>query len=251
MRFFNRFKFIILIFNFILVFCGFLFIGNYFNKQPKAVKKEDIYIKSIGEKALIDELSNCKSDLFVVKNKLEQAKFIPDSRQDTIKLLLVMRNFEQNIGKKIDFSSDCVNFFSLASRIPIIQEYVLKYKEQMFKNNCNFVNNEGIIQMILPFQIKNINFDEQNEEKNNWYKRILYGIKIQASKLFIKSKIQKSDLEVAVENFNYDEALNILIKNDFKKNNEYNELYDAISALKNIKQMLNGIYDILKTDFSV
>lgn len=246
MKFFKRFKFIVLTFNLILVFCGFLFIGKFLKKE-KTYKKENIIVNSIENKELIDELSKCKSDLFVIKNELEQLKFVPDSRRDIIKLLLVMRDIEQNIGKKVDFSANCVDFFSLTSRIPVIQEYVLKYKDQMFKNNCNFANNKMIIKMISSFQIEFIKNQQNDEKKSTWYKQLLSDIKYQISKLFIKSRIKKSDIEIAVEEYDYDNALSILMENDFKKTDEYNELYSAISSLKNIKQMINGIYDILRT----
>ena len=248
-KFLKKLKFIVLLFNLALVFCGFLFIGKFFKMPKKVIQKNSVSTQIDSEKQLIDELASCKSDLFVAKNELERLKFVPDSRKDVIKLMLSMRDIEQKIGKKTDFSADCVTFFSLASRIPTIQEYVLRYKQQMFKNNCNFANNEQIIQMIVPFQVKALDVQQKDEKhQEKWYNRLLDGLKYQVSKLFIKSKIQKSDLEIAIEKFKYSDALTILTETNFEKNDEFNMLYDAISSLKNIQQMINGIYDILRTN---
>ena len=207
------------------------------------IKKE----QNTTDAMLISDLTNCKSELFITKNELEQQKMMPDARKDVINLILLLRDVEKKIGNTNDFSSDCIAIFSLASRIPIVQEYVLQYKEQMFKTNCNFANNKQIIEMILPFQIKELESKKMKKEKK-WHKNILNNVKYKISKLFVKSKIQKSDLEIAVENYNYNEAIGILRTNNFDKNAEFNELYSAISVLNNIQQMIDGIYNILRTN---
>ena len=248
MKLTRKIKAIILIFNIVLIIFGLLFVKSLFkNSQKKHINDEVCKEQVTTEKVLIDELTTCKSELFTVKNELERQKIMPDMRKDAINLLLALHDFEKKIGNKTDFSSNCISIFAYASRIPIVQEFVLKYKEQMFKTNCNFANNEQIIKMILPFQIKALEVEANNEKKGKkWYKRFIGSVKYRISKLFVKSKIQKSDIEIAIENYNYNEAIALLISSNFEKNNEFNKLYDAISVLNNSQQMVNGIYDILR-----
>ena len=250
MKLIKKIKTVLLIFCLILIVFGVFFIKNLIFKKYPQEKQKTATIKkeqNTTDTMLISDLTNCKSELFITKNELEQQKMIPDARKDVINLILLLRDVEKKIGNTTDFSSDCIAIFSLASRIPIVQEYVLQYKEQMFKTNCNFANNKQIIEMILPFQIKELESKKIKKEEK-WHKNILNSVKYKISKLFVKSKIQKSDLEIAVENYNYNEAISILRTNNFDKNAEFNELYSAISVLNKIQQMIDGIYNILRTN---
>ena len=249
----KKIKIVLLIFCLILIVFGVFFIKSLIlNKYPQekqkiaTIKKEQNTTDTI----LIGDLANCKSELFITKNELERQKIMPDARKDIINLLLTLRDLEKKLGNQSDFSANCISLFSLASRIPIVQEYVLQYKEQMFKTNCNFATNKQIIEMILPFQIKTLEAETmiKKQREKKWYKRFINDVKNKVSQLFVKSKIQKSDLEIAVENYNYNEAIGILRTNNFDKNAEFNELYNAISVLNNIQQMIDGIYDILRTN---
>lgn len=215
--------------------------------SPSANKNENTNTSISKENnILIDDLSKCKNDLFLAQNELEKMKFLPDARKNIIELMFLMKKMENDIGKISNFSNYCVEFFALSSRIPVVQEYVLKYKDKMFSNNCRFVNNKQIIQMILPFQIQFLDQRNQEHENEKWYQRAFNTLRHNVLKIFVKSQITKSDIEIAVENVNYDEALKILNNKHIDKNDEFNKIYDAISTLRNMQLMLEGVYGILR-----
>jgi len=247
---FYKIKFIIFVILLLLSLCGVLFLGEFFYKD----KKECITPSTLGEQkqenqSILDNLTSCQTELFKTQNALEQAKILPDTRKDVINLLLLMRDMEQNIGKKTSFSNDCVQFFALASRVPIVQEYVLKYKQQMFEVNCQFSTNKEIINMLLPLQVNLLK--EEREQKNKTEKihiRVWNGIKYYASKLFVESKLQQSELEIFIEKKKYSEALKVLQSYKLEKNNDFNILYSAINKLNNFTNMVAGIYDIIQNN---
>ena len=249
-----------MIVNFFLVLCGIFFLCGYFKKTPIECKKvEEIQQKEISKNNTLKELSDCQSNLFKAKNEVEVLKVIPDARKDIIDLLLKMREVEKKIGLKNDFGNDCVKMFAMSSRIPKVQEFALKYKEQMFKNNCNFKTNDEIIKLIIPFQVKFLKQqfikenDANNKNDSGFFKNAWINIKYNISKLFVSSNIKRSEIEILINNNEYAKALRLLdnkIVEDktLQDNEEYNNLYNAIRDLHSLKQMINGIYDIVKTN---
>jgi len=247
---FKRFKFLILLCNLALIICGCFFIFSFFKKTPvECVLNEQKEEQKNIENGLVEELSSCQNDLFVLKNELEQTKNIPDTRKDIVELAITLRDFEKNIGKKRNFSNECVKIFSLSSRIQVVQEYVLKYKSQFFQTNCIVDNKDDIIKMIIPFQVKFLEIKKEQEQTNDkWWNRAFNEVKFFISKLFVKSQIQKSDIEIAIDKNDYNEAFSILISGGFEKNDEFNKLYNSVSVLKNMQEMVDGIYNILKVN---
>jgi len=249
-KFLSKIKFLILLINISLVVCGVLFILSKFKKVPmECVSNEKIEQSKQIENNIIDELTTCQSDLFKAKNDLEQTKLIPDARKNIISLLMVIRDVEKDIGNKRNFSNECVKIFTLCSRIPYVQEFALGYKDKLFENNCNFETNSDILEKITPFQVELLKIQKDKEKKDEkFFKRFLFEMKYHISKLFVKSKIQKSDLEIAVEQYNYKDALSFLVSSGFERNDDYNKLYSSISVLKNFKEMIEGIYDIISVN---
>ena len=235
-----------------MVVCGCLFIINKFNSKNECITEEKLEEENQNQNSLVEDLTTCQNDLFKKTNDLEQLKVLPDTRKDIIKLLLISHEFEKKIGFKNDFSNECIKFFTIASRISSVQEYVLKYKNQLFENNCNFSTNNDIIKMIIPFQIKFLDIEKENEKNKNKDEKIipkiLNEIKYKISKLFVKSNIQKSELEISIENSKYDEALQILRDGKFEITEEFNKLYNSISTLKNTTEMIEGVYNIVKNN---
>ena len=249
MNIIRKLKFFAVLINVILIMCGCWFIVNVFFDTSKQHKSGELRQTELLEKNLMDSLTACQNDLFMVQNDRERLKLMPDVRKDVIRLMIVMRDMEKDIGIKQDFSSDCVLFFTLASKIPIIQEFILPYKQQMFKDNCRVANNSQIIGLIEPMQIrflqkKDLDFDA----KSKWYKRIMMSIKYQLGKLFIKSKIQKSDLEIAIENKQYQVALDMLNIIDVRSDADIGLLYDELTTLNSMQRMINGVYEIIRNN---
>ena len=247
MKIINKIKFIILVILLLLSLCGVFFLGEFFYKDHKeCITQATFEAQKQENQTVLDELTSCQADLFTTKNELERAKILPDTRKDIINLLLIMRDMEKNIGKKNNFSNDCVRFFALASRIPIVQEYVLKYKTQLFENNCQFYSNKELVAMLLPFRVNLLKEErEQRNQTEKIYIRVWNGIKYHISKLFIESKIQKSEIETLVDDNKYHEALTILMSYNITKNDDFNTLYSAIHTLQNLKAMIDGTYEIL------
>lgn len=244
-----KIKFIVVLINLALVFCGLCFLGGFFKKTPIECRTAETITKEQEEqKGLVEDFAKCQSDLFFAKNRIEKLKAEPDVRKDVIELLLLMRDIEKNVGIKKNFSNHCVKMFALASRIPSIQQHIAKYKGAMFAINCMYANNDDLIKMVVPFQVK---FLEQQREQENvqaeekLYKRVFSGIKFYVSKLFVKSNIKKSELEIDIENGDYDGAVEFLKNGNFEKNDEFNLLYGAVVDLKNLKQLINELFGII------
>ena len=123
MNIIRKLKFFAVLINVILIMCGCWFIVNVFFDTSKQHKSGELRQTELLEKNLMDSLTACQNDLFMVQNDRERLKLMPDVRKDVIRLMIVMRDMEKDIGIKQDFSSDCVLFFTLASKIPIIQEF--------------------------------------------------------------------------------------------------------------------------------
>ena len=253
MKTLSKIKFIVVVINLVFVFCGFCFLGGFFSKKaPVECKTAEIITKEQEEqKNLVEDFASCQNELFLAKNRIEKLKAEPDIRKDVVELLLLIRDVEKNIGTQKNFSNQCVRMFALASRIPIVQEHILKYKDAMFRSNCRYANNDDIVKMIVPFQVK---FLEQKREQESekadekLYKRLWSGVKFYVSKLFVKSNVKKSDLEIDIENGNYKSAVEFLNNGNFEKTDEFNQLYGAIVDLKNLKQLASEIFDIISEE---
>ncbi|GEM_PF-6188644 len=250
MKTLSKIKFIVIVVNLALVFCGFCFLGGFFSKKaPVECKTAEAITKEQEEqKNLVEDFANCQSELFLAKNQIEKLKVMPDVRKDVIELLLLARDIEKNIGIRKNFSNQCIRMFALASRIPVVQELILKYKDAMFRSNCRYANNDDIVKMIVPFQVK---FLEQQREQENekadekLHKRLWSWVKFYVSKLFVKSNVKKSELEIDVKNGNYKGAMEFLNSGNFEKNDEFNKLYGAVVDLKNLKQLTGEIFEII------
>ena len=230
----------------IFCFFGVLFVRDWFYKEAKDVKCEKKEENILEKSKTLRDLEQCQSELFLVRNANEKLKIVPDSRKDIVKILLLMGEIDKKIGLEKDFSNDCVNLFSIGQRIPDVQEFVIKYKEKMFENICQVATNEEVVSLIIPFQVKIV--DKQYEEKNKdngFIKQILAGTKYHISRLFVKSRLEQSEIEKKVLNRQYGEALILLESMNLEKNDEYNKLYNALSSLNNLQSMIENIYKII------
>ena len=95
--------------------------------------------------------------------------------------------------------------------------------------------------------------DANNKNDSGFFKNAWINIKYNISKLFVSSNIKRSEIEILINNNEYAKALRLLdnkIVEDktLQDNEEYNNLYNAIRDLHSLKQMINGIYDIVKTN---
>ena len=266
----TKIKTIILLLNLFFVVCGMLFVGSFFNKKTnvscklnKKVDNTEIENRNLDVKnSILNELTECQNNLFKYQNEAERLKLLPDVRKDVINLLLSLHTMEKKIGQENNLSSDCIKIFALSARIPSLQEYTNKYRQQMFANNCIFLTNLDIIKLIVPFQIqflenqKETEKQEQNSNKK-WYQRWFDDIRYSIAKLFVKSQIKKSDLEIAIESSNYKQAKKILedikniqTQNKIDKQTEKDayllKIYNAVTNLNDLKQMINNIYLILE-----
>lgn len=227
-------------------FFGVLFVKNFFYNEVKEVKCEKKDENVLEKSKNLRDLENCQSELFLVKNANEKLKIIPDRRKDVIKLLILMREIEKKIGIEKDFSNDCVNLFSIGQRIPEVQDFILKYKDEMFSKMCQVSTNDEIISLIMPFQVKII--DQQYKDKNkdnNFIKQVFEGTKYHISRLFVKSRLEQSEIEKKVLNRQYNDALNLLEAMKLEKNNEYDKLYNAINGIYNLQYLIENVYKII------
>lgn len=255
-----KIKFLIILINLLLIICGVFFIHSHIkDKQSKCI---DIDVAKKQQQhqniSIFNDLAICKNDLFLAKKKVERLKAAPDIRKDIISLLILMREFEKKIGVIEDFSDYCIKMFTLSERIPMIHDYMSIFKKKMFKNGCNFSNNETIMNTIKPIRddinsalaqkyIMNNGNNGNNIDKNNmsFLKKSYFNIKNCFVKLFVKNKIKENDLEIAIKYSNYDCALKIMNDNKLDKNEKYNQLYNSIKELQELQQMINDANEII------
>lgn len=266
----TKVKAIIFLLDLFLVVCGMLFLGSFFNKKTNIKcelnKPDKIENNKDGDdvkKNIINELTECQNELFKYQNEAERLKLMPDVRKDVVNLLLSLHSMEQKIGQEANLSSDCIKLFSLSARIPVLQEYTNKYRSQMFSNNCIFLTNEDILKLIVPFQLQFLEKQQEMEQQEQngskkWHQKLISSVKYNISKLFVKSQIKKSELEIAIENSKYKQAKQIL--EDIKLNNIetkeqqeqnkniYSTIYNAVNDLNDLHQMIDNIYLILRNN---
>ncbi len=252
MSFFTKVKSIFFLFIFALCFCGVLFIKNVFAPKKENIKTIDTKsVQNVNITGTLRDLEKCNTELFNLKATAERLKNLPDIRKDIISLLLILHHIEEKLGKERDFSDDCVRLFAVASRVNVIQEYTMKYKENMFKTMCQFATQEDILNMVVPFEIKLLEYNYNNDKKsnNNKMNSIFQTIKFNFKKLFKKSKIEKSPLEQLILNNQYNDALTFIenkIKSEEQQTEEYTKLHISLNGLYLFDKMINDIYKILE-----
>lgn len=254
MKFFTKVKSIFFLIIFALCFCGVLFIKNFFIQKKENIKTIDTKdIQNVNITGTLRDLEKCNTELFELKIKSEQLKNLPDIRKDIISLLLILHRIDEKLGKERDFSDDCVRLFAVASRVNVIQEYAIKYKENMFKDMCQFSTQEDILNMVVPFEMKLLEYSYNNEKKsdinNNKVSNIFKVIKYNFKKLFKKTKIEKSPIEKLILKKQYNDAL-VLIENmitsEEQQTQEYIKLHNSLEGLYFFNKMIKDIYKILE-----
>ena len=116
----------------------------------------------------------------------------------------------------------------------------------MFDKFCQVANNDEIVSLIMPFQVKIIDKQYRDKNKdNNFIKQVFEGTKYHISRLFVKSKLEQSEIEKKVLNRQYNEALNLLEAMKMEKNEEYEKLYNAINSVYKLQYLIENIYKII------
>lgn len=229
-----------------LCICGGLYIKSFFVKTKQAQIQNKVVQNEIVSNSLRD-LEKCKTELFDIKNEAERLKIMPDARKDIVKLLLILHDIDKKLGLKTDFSDECVRLFATASRVPIIQDYVVGYKEKMFEGICQVATQDHILALIVPFDIKVLDYQYKQSIKNEKLpSRILDGAKYNLLKFFKKTKIEKSPLEKLVIKRDYSGALNLLENSldgaSYRETEEYNNLHKSLNSLYLLDKLINDLY---------
>ena len=257
MKFFTKVKSVFFLLVAILCFFGVLFIKNSLTSKTSIIKNSNNkQIQNTNISGSLRDLEECKIQLFTLKHENEKIKLLPDTRKDIISLLFIMHDIEQQLGKKNDFSDECVRLFATASRINTVQEYILQYKDKMFSTICQVATEREILLLIKPFEMKilqykyeieNSKIDEQNKIKKIWN-----YIKYNTLKLFKKANIEKSILSDMILNKKYKETLDFIDKVSKDKNmkeSEYHELYSSLENIYLLDKIINDLYKMLE-DFN-
>ena len=222
---------------------GVLHLYNLTTKSGNGKNIEEI--KSNINTAMRD-LEKCQGELLNTRRESEKFKAMPDARKSIISLLLLLRRVEKELGNKRDFSNECVSIFALSARIPEVQEYTLRYKDKMFDHICQVSTNDELIALIKPFQLKLLDTQYEEKSKNQKFLKSLWiGTKYQASKLFAKT-LEKTDIEINIEKGDYNTALKLLDGVKITTSQEYLTLYDNLENIRNLRYMIDGIYEILE-----
>ncbi len=242
-------KFIAFLVVLISIICIVFFAVTYTSgKQSSEVDNADRKQAEVRNISFMEDLTTCRNDLFVAKNKIKQLEVAPDVRKDIVSLLVLVREFEKDIGVKEDLSDYCVKMFTISARIPIVQEYMSLFKKKMFENECRFQINKTMLDMAKTIREDKIEMDYNNKTKKDvsFLKRKYYRIKSRIAMLFMNDEDKKSDIEIAIENRNYELALEMMNSDKLYENKEkYGRLYDSIRELRDMKQMVDGIYEIV------
>ena len=227
-----------------LCICGGLYIKGFFVK-PKQIQNKVVPNETVSNS--LRDLEKCKTELFDVKNEAERLKIMPDARKDVVKLLLILHDIDKKLGLKTDFADECVRLFFIFFLIPVIQDYVVSYKEKMFEGICQVATQEDILALIIPFDVKVLDHQYKQSIKNEKLpSRILDGAKYNLLKIFKKTKIEKSPLEKLVIKRDYSGALNLLENSldgaSYRETEEYNNLHKSLNSLYLLDKLINDLY---------
>ena len=263
MKLFSKIKLFCRIFCLVIICAScFTLYKNYFTKkEPKLSKNEEKIViqkqeQNNFENTLI-EFEKCKNDLFLSKNLIEELKQKPEQNTNIILLLINLLQFKEKLGNDNDLSNECVELFSIATRIPKINEVALKYKGELFKQNCNFKTKDQLISSLKDINEiflteKNNNIIEKNE-KQKLYKRIIISIKHyfkanQEEDAILNNKNKKLyEIEKDLLNNKYYDVLQKIehIKNDsIIYTNFYKDVENIILANKMIDDIFKEIKSI-------
>ena len=255
MRFFTKVKSIFFLLIATLCFFGVLFIKNSLTNKTNIItnNSNNKQIQNTNISGSLRDLEECKTKLFTLKHENEKLKLLPDTRKDIISLLFIMHDIERQLGKKNDFSDECVRLFATASRINTIQEYIFKYKDKMFRTICQVATEREILLLIKPFEMKILQYKYEIEnskiDKQNKITKIWNTIKYNTLKLFKKTNIEKSMMSDMILNKQYKEALDFIDKVSKDKNmkeSEYNELYSSLENIYLLDKIINDLYKMLE-----
>lgn len=217
------------------------------HRQVEVAQQEEVKADTSKFSGTIRDLEKCQRELFLVRNENAKLQIMPDARKDAISLLLIMRKIEGQIGQKRDFSDECVRLFSNASRVPATQEFALKYKEPMFEKICQVPTEEELLITLHQFERKLIDLQHDERMKDAaWYKQAWEVVRYNTSRIFSKTVASRSVLEKYVLNHRYDLALQQLEINAVTELPEYNKLHSELNELHSLRQMIDGLYEIIE-----
>ena len=217
------------------------------HKQAEVAKQEEVKVDTSKFSGTIRDLEKCQRELFLIRNENAKLQIMPDARKNVISLLLIMRKIEGQIGQKRDFSDECVRLFSNASRVPATQEFALKYKEPMFDKICQVPTEEDVLVTLHQFERKLVDIQHDEKMKDaEWYKKTWEVVKYNTSKIFKNTVAPRSELEKYVLNHNYEIALRQLEIHAATELAEYNKLHSALDELHSLRQMIDGLYEIIE-----
>ena len=131
--------------------------------------------------------------------------------------------------------------------MPATQEFALKYKEPMFEKICQVPTEEDVLVTLHQFERKLVDIQHDEKMKDaEWYKKTWEVVKYNTSKIFKNTVAQRSELEKYILNHKYDIALNQLETHAAQELAEYNKLHSALDELRSLRQMIDGLYEIIE-----